>query len=160
GATTNSITYTPTTASVTLKVTISNASGCAIINTKNVTTQCGGPVPPAPAGVVATASSATSVTVAWNVVPGATSYDIYRSSSVNSYVKIGSSNTTGYNDTTVTTNGAYLYRVRAWNGAGQSADSNIDLATTVIFTDPTLSAGSTRIKAMHINELRTAVGAV
>ena len=54
---------------------------------------------------------------------------------------------------------AYLYKVRAIN-AGGSADSAPDLATTVIFTDDPLVAGSTIIKAVHLAELRTAVNAV
>lgn len=49
--------------------------------------------------------------------------------------------------------------VRAVNG-GESGDSNRDLATTVLFTDDPLVPGSTRIKAVHITQLRTAVNAV
>jgi hypothetical protein len=49
--------------------------------------------------------------------------------------------------------------VRAVNDAGASANSAIDGATTVMFTDEPLIAGSTRIKAAHLTELRTAVNA-
>jgi hypothetical protein len=41
-----------------------------------------------------------------------------------------------------------------------SDDSAPDLATTVLFTDPTLVAGTTVVKAVHVTELRTAVNAV
>lgn len=160
GADTNVLTFTPTAASITLKVTVSSSGGCALINTKTTTSQCGGQTPPAPTGVVAGASSSTSVAVAWNASSGATSYDVYRSALLNNYTKIGSTSSTFYNDTTVSANASYLYKVRAVNGAGPSSDSNFDLATTVIFVDPTITVGSTLLKAVHINELRTAVGAV
>ena len=48
--------------------------------------------------------------------------------------------------------------MRAVNG-GESGDSNIDLATTVIFTDDPLVASTTLVKAAHVTELRTAVNA-
>jgi hypothetical protein len=50
--------------------------------------------------------------------------------------------------------------VKATNLAGSSANSAPDLATTVIFTDDPLVAGTTLIKAVHLAELRTAVNAV
>jgi hypothetical protein len=53
----------------------------------------------------------------------------------------------------------YLYQVRAVNGSGPSANSSADLATTVIFTDTPLNAG-TAVKALHLAQLRTAVNAV
>jgi hypothetical protein len=64
-----------------------------------------------------------------------------------------------FNDSGRSANTAYLYKVRAVNG-GESPDSNIDLATTVIFTDDPLVAGTTAIQATHITQLRTAVNAV
>lgn len=36
----------------------------------------------------------------------------------------------------------------------------VDAATTTVFTDPTLSAGSTVVRAAHIVELRQATGAL
>ena len=41
-----------------------------------------------------------------------------------------------------------------------SGYSTADLATTTIFTDPTLVAATTLTKAIHVTELRTAVVAV
>jgi len=115
----------------------------------------------APTGVVATATTTTSVAVSWSSSNGAASYDVYRSASVTNYSKIGSSGTTNYTDNTAAANTAYLYAVKAIDaGSNASALSNPDLATAVIFTDPTLTVGSTLIKAAHIIELRTAVNAV
>jgi hypothetical protein len=61
----------------------------------------------------------------------------------------------------VATNTAYVYRVRAFDAAGcPSPYSNIDLATTVMFSsDPPVAMGST-IYAVHLTRLQTAVNAV
>jgi len=66
-------------------------------------------------------------------------------------------------DSTVIGNTAYVYRVQAFlDAAGNcpSAYSNIDLATTVIFTEDPLVGKETTIKALHIAEVRQAVDAV
>lgn len=119
-----------------------------------------GPVS-APTGMLAAASSSTSVTMTWNSVNGAASYDVYRSASGTAYSKIGSSGTTGFTDGTAAANTAYLYAVKSIDaGSNASLLSSPDLATTVVFIDPSLTAGSTVIKAAHIAQLRTAVNAV
>jgi len=38
--------------------------------------------------------------------------------------------------------------------------TNVDLATTVTFTDATITIGSTPVKAAHVTELRTAINTV
>ncbi len=121
----------------------------------------GGTVPGAPSGVVARAVSSTSVLVSWNAVSGATSYQIFRRSPGSpTYTMVGTSSSTSFTDSSVAANTAYLYRVRAVSSAGSSADSASDLATTVMFTDDPLVQRSTKIKAVHLAELRTAVNAV
>ncbi len=116
---------------------------------------------PAPTGVNATATTATSVAVSWDSFTGAASYDVYRSASGTNYSKIGSSGTASYTDNNAAANTAYLYAVKAIDGGSNPTPfSNPDLATTVMFTDPTLTVRSTLIKAAHITELRTAVAAV
>src|SRR5207302_10635 len=56
---------------------------------------------------------------------------------------------------------SYLYSVRAVDGSNNRSEfSNIDLATTVVFTDDTLTAHVTIVQAAHIKELRTSVVAV
>ena len=112
-----------------------------------------------PTNVVATAASSTSVDVSWTAAAGAASYRVYRSSNGVAYSLVGSPTASPFTDTTASANTAYLYKVRAFNGS-ESPDSNIDLATTVIFTDPTLVAGTTTIKLAHFTELLTAVNAV
>jgi len=117
-------------------------------------------LPAAPTGLVATAKTSTSVTVTWNSVVGATSYQVFRKAPGGGFAQIGTTTGNSYVDSTASPNTAYLYKVRAVNAAGTSGDSNVDLATTVIFTDDPLVPGVTVIKAVHLAELRTAVNAV
>lgn len=155
----NSITFTPNAASVTVTVSVSNAKGCAIINSATTSTQCGGSQA-APTNVVATAASSTSVSLTWTAAASATSYTVYRSANNVTYSNVGTPGTNSFTDNTAAANTAYLYKVTATGPGGTSADSNKDLATTTIFTDPTLSAQSSQLKTAHITELRTAVNAV
>ncbi|HEY6138889.1 MAG TPA: RTX toxin [Thermoanaerobaculia bacterium] len=115
----------------------------------------------APTNVTATATTTTNVHVTWTGSAGASSYEVWRSSGGGSYISVGTPSASPFDDTTASANTAYLYKVRAHSSGGAvSVDSNIDLATTVIFTDPTLTAGTTLVKAVHFTELLTAVNAV
>lgn len=116
--------------------------------------------PAAPASLVATATTATAVALTWNASANATSYDVYRQAPGGGSAFLASSGTNSYTDNSAAPATAYLYTVRAKNGGGTSADSNRDLATTVIFTDDPLLAATTDIKATHLSELRAAVNAV
>jgi hypothetical protein len=113
-----------------------------------------------PSGLAAAATTTTSVSLTWNAAAGATGYKISRSSNLFSFSQIGTSGSPSYTDNTASAGTSYLYTVRATDGTNDSANSNSDLATTVIFTDPTLITGTTKVKAAHISELRTAVNAV
>jgi hypothetical protein len=115
--------------------------------------------PAAPTGVNARAQSSSNVVITWNGATGATSYTIRRRNPNGTFTEF-TSTSLSYTDTTASPNTSYRYYVRAVNAVGTSADSAPDLATTVIFTDDPLVAGSTRIKAVHLAELRTAVNAV
>jgi hypothetical protein len=116
--------------------------------------------PAAPTGVVATATSGTSVSITWTASVGATSYEVYRRAAGGSYTLVGSPATNSFtNNTGLAANNAYMYRVRAVNAGGTSVDSAADLATTVVYTDAALVAGIA-VKAVHLSELRTAVSAV
>lgn len=113
-----------------------------------------------PSGVTATAATATSVNVSWNPSSGATGYRVYRTANALDYTLVGSPSSASFTDTTATSNTAYLYKVRAYDGVAESIDGMADLATTILFTDPTLVARTTTIKAVHVSELRIAIGAV
>jgi hypothetical protein len=114
--------------------------------------------PAAPTGVVATATTATNIQVSWTG-SCATTCHVYRSSNHTTYTQVGTPATSPFNDTVSSGATSYLYKVRAFNGT-ESADSNIDLATNVIFTTDPLVANSTVISAVHLAELRTATNAV
>lgn len=112
----------------------------------------------APSDVVATATGTTTVQVTWTPVSGAASYRVYRSTNGATYSLVGSPLTSPFVDTTAAANTAYLYKVRSFTSA-ESSDSNVDLATTVVFA-PVLTAEVTTIQANHFTQLITAVNAV
>ncbi len=126
------------------------------------------PAPPAsgpvPTDLAAAPASATSVTVTWSPPPGTiASYTVERAQSVSGpFAPLSPATTdTVFTDTTAFTNTAYLYRVKAtFTGGGSSPYSNVDLATTVAFSDDPIQAGSTVVRAAHLLELRGAVDAV
>jgi hypothetical protein len=101
------------------------------------------------------------VGLTWDGVGAAARYDVFRSSNNSTYAPIGSSLTPQYSDSGLLPDTTYLYQVRAVNGAGEYGPaSNVDVATTIVFTDSAIVAGSTIVRAVHMTELRTAVGAM
>lgn len=87
-------------------------------------------VPSAPSGVSVAAGDA-QVTVSWNAVAGASSYNVYRSTSAGSQgTKIGSSATAGYTDTTAANGTPYHYTVTGVNAAGEGPASAQSAAAT------------------------------
>jgi photosystem II stability/assembly factor-like uncharacterized protein len=108
--------------------------------------------------VWATASGLTSVGVQWNAVPGAASYQVYRSDG-SGYILIGTVAGTMYIDNAVAANKAYAYRLRALDGGtNSSAYGTPDVATVVVFTDQFLYRKA--IRAVHLTELRAAANAM
>jgi ELWxxDGT repeat protein len=106
---------------------------------------------------LATATNSTNVALGWTAVSGATSYEVWRSSGGSAYAFLTSTGGTNLNDS-VSANTTYLYKVRAVNGGGPSGFSSVDAATTVVFTDASLSG--VLVKAVHLTQLRTAVNAM
>ncbi|HUP47767.1 MAG TPA: hypothetical protein VNA04_03155 [Thermoanaerobaculia bacterium] len=114
----------------------------------------------APTGVDASATTSTSVTVMWND-SGAASYEVYRRAAAGGFAKIGSSDTNSYPDSAASAGTAYLYAVKSIDSLGFASELSVpDLATTVVFTDPSLTPGITTAKSAHVTELRMAVDAV
>ena len=94
-------------------------------------------------------------------VSGADHYEICSRSNSGSFALRGVSATNHFPDSSLTPATTYLYEVRAVDASGtRSPFSNIDFATTIIFTDDPLTVGSTAVKAIHLNELRQAVNAM
>ncbi|HEX3068015.1 MAG TPA: fibronectin type III domain-containing protein, partial [Thermoanaerobaculia bacterium] len=117
----------------------------------------------APTNVLATATSASLVTISWSAVAGAATYEIQRSlnfgAANNGFTTLTTTASLSVNNSGLTANTTYLYKVRAINGATMSAFSTIDPATTTIFTDDPLNTG-VAAKAVHVTQLRTAVNAM
>ncbi|WP_437593313.1 cellulose binding domain-containing protein [Sorangium sp. So ce1000] len=91
--------------------------------------------PPAPISLTATASSASAISLSWAASSGATSYDVYRSTT--SGFTPGTGNliasgvtSTSYNSTGLAASTTYYYKVTALNAGGASAASTQASATT------------------------------
>ena len=96
-------------------------------------------VPPAPTGLTSEARSTTEVEVAWSSTPGASSYDLYRSTGGATATKVftyvapvggGQVPAPGWTDTTVSPSTTYTYTVRAVNTSGTSTPSAAATVTT------------------------------
>jgi len=115
----------------------------------------------APTRLVATATSTSQISVVWDAVTTAVSYRVYRKDPSGPFVLVGTPSGATFPDSGLTGSTTYLYQVFAVNGSSTvSPPSNVDLATSVMFTDDPVVAGSTVIKAVHLTQLRTAVDAV
>jgi beta-glucanase (GH16 family) len=75
-----------------------------------------GSVPAVPSGFAITGTTRTSVTMGWQAVSGATSYNILRAG-----IKISSTTSTSFTDQPLMPNTPYIYSVQAANAAGTSA---------------------------------------
>jgi len=81
---------------------------------------------PAPALNIGLSVSSGKPMLAWDAVPGATSYRIYRSTSRDSgYSLLATTTSTSYVNTSAAKGTTYYYRVKACNAAGLSPYSNI-----------------------------------
>lgn len=109
----------------------------------------------APASFTATATSTSATSLTWSAVNGATTYEIWRSSANAPFTLLKTVSGTSTTDTGLTGNTTYVYKVRGVCGAF----SPLDAATTTLFTNDPLTAGSP-IRAIHVTQLRTAVDAV
>ena len=95
--------------------------------------------------------------VSWSGSDGATFYTVWRWEN-GAYVFIGNPSppaATSFLDQNSLPNRAYFYAVKAHNGSGASDFSGRDIVSTIVFTDPTLTAGMP-IRMVHLTELRNA----
>jgi hypothetical protein len=154
--------------------TVTDASGCSGTGTGSATVTVVSLPPPAAMAADATTTTGNitqTVYLHWSFVQGATWYQVERATQIpaNDWQPIGARVTS---TTSVDTFGSisnpftYLYRVRAGVTSGgvdaTSTPSAIDYATvaTTLFSDEPLVTGVTRIKGIHIGELRKAIDAV
>lgn len=108
--------------------------------------------PAAPASVIATAVGSTEISLSWQTVSGATSYNVYRSTT--SPVSITPANklsiapiqlvvfTYVYNDLLLAANTPYYYAVTTVTGAGESLGSAEVTATTLNVPVPVVAVGT------------------
>jgi hypothetical protein len=100
-------------------------------------------LPLAPSGLSATTTSGSSIQVAWtDNASNEHGFRIERCVSSPSCADFAllttvPPNTTSYADLDVSINNTYRYRVRAFNGIGSSAYTNIGTANTILPADPT-----------------------
>ena len=121
-------------------------------------------MPTTPTNFKATAASTTKVNLTWTASTspiGISRYEIERSYNHGSYSLVGTSTTATFANSSVSPGITYLYRVRAVDTQNVfSGYSNLDLATTILFTDDPLVSGLTKVRAVQFSEMRQAVNAV
>lgn len=109
--------------------------------------------------VTATATSTTTVLITWTATEGATAYDLYRRDGNGGYAPAGSFGGLSTTVAGVTPSTTYLFRVRPRANANLGILSAPDLATTFLFVDDPLVAG-TIVKRQHFTELLIAINSV
>ena len=105
------------------------------------------PAPAAPAGVAVIATNQQNV-ISWDVVPGAITYNVKRSTtSGGPYSVIATNNATiGFTDTNVNNLTAYFYVVTAVNANGESVNSVQVSGTPHLPPVPTVPTGVTAVR--------------
>ena len=157
GATTFSDTGLQASTTYTYRVIATNAAGdSSPSSTATAETPAG--VPSAPTGVSATAVSSTRIDVTWTASSGATSYRVERSSNGGtSWATAGDSSGTSFNDTGLTPDTAYQYRVIATSAGGDSPPSATATATTLVAPpNAPLGVSATAIASTEIDVAWTA----
>jgi YD repeat-containing protein len=156
GQTSSSFTTPSLTSTSTYYVKAINSCGSVQSQTATVTVRS----LPHPTGLAATALGATSVFISWDASADADHYVVDRRSNGSGYLEVLHVNGTSATNSGLTANRSYTYRVRAvsTNELVTSTPSNVDLATTIVFTP--LVAGVTEVEASHMEELLSAVNAV
>ncbi|MEV5114439.1 hypothetical protein MRBL20_002604 [Peribacillus frigoritolerans] len=111
------------------------------------------PIPATPISVKAASLSYNSVRTSWTAVSGASGYEVYRAtSSTGTYSLAGSTTSTSYTNTGLTTNKPYYYKIRAYRTVGSmKVYSNYSTVVTVkpVPTVPTIFK-ATRISSTSL----------
>jgi hypothetical protein len=90
------------------------ANGIGSVDWNAMTEVTAAPQLPAPGNLSVTAATASSISLSWNSVGGASSYRVYRSAgSSGSYSQIASPNGTSYSNTGLSASTTYYYKVAA-----------------------------------------------
>lgn len=119
-------------------------------------------VPDAPR-VHAAADAARKIVLTWPAVAGASEYVIQRAATIaGGWTTLPQRPTAAMyvDDVSAQPVASFLYRVKTVAGTTESGWSNVELATSIAFTDDPVRAKQTVVRAVHLAELRTAVNAV
>ena len=94
--------------------------------------------PSTPTGLIATNATVTSLTITWNPVSGATSYQLFRTNSYSGPFTdlIYSGTGTTFTDTGLTSGNTYFYEIEATDSSGSSSLSTPASGTTIAVTPP------------------------
>lgn len=113
------------------------------------------PPPAAPSGLGAAAAGTSSINLSWSDSAGdETGFYVERSPDDATWGQIGSTTSTSYQDTGLNSGTTYYYRVRAYNGNGDSAYTSVASATTqtaIPAAPTTLAATATSTSAIALN---------
>ena len=113
----------------------------------------------APTNLAVTATTSTKVTLSWDSVSDATSYQLRRSTTPGgSYAPVASTAATTLTDTTAAPGTAYYYVVAATGPAGTSANSNEATATTLTVPSPPADVVATPTAATKVSVTWDSVG--
>jgi fibronectin type 3 domain-containing protein len=114
------------------QVTATNADNGSFVSDEVSTTPFGPPT--APTGLAAVGAPG-QISIGWNTVAGADSYNVYRGTSSGSYTQIATGLTSGaYVDGSVTNGTSYYYMVRAYNGFESANSAEVSLRTINSFS--------------------------
>jgi hypothetical protein len=106
-----------------------------------------------PTGVSAAVVSASSINITWTAVPRASSYNVYRSTSLNgAYAKVNASAvaTNAYLDTGLSAGATYYYKVTAVDAAGETDRSNAVYTITRLNAPTGLNATAINTKIINL----------
>jgi regulation of enolase protein 1 (concanavalin A-like superfamily) len=138
-------------------LTTATLDGVALTGTLNPTSTLN--ALQAPTNITLSNVAATTATVGWSLVSGATGYSIERSSDGVNYTVLAAvgSAVTSYNSTGMWDGDRFFYRVRASNAAGVSVPSDVVVATTLpgATTGVTVAAVSSSQLVVSWNDVDT-----
>jgi titin len=111
-------------------------------------------LPAAPSSLSATAASSSAINLKWtDNATNETGYVVQRSTDGTSFSQVATlgAGTSSYSSTGLSAAKKYYFRVRAYNGAGDSAFSNTASATTSSTSTTTIPAKPTNVAAVNLS---------